>query len=165
MSTPTGDNAFLHALELNVRTELTLAKTSQPWEQAVRVPIDEWLSDPADDQRYEVSLRSLLGAVEALEDGSGPGDQPRSAEAPESAITAAHSPNRPGRGTETEGRLAMQVTRQHVVDILRTARLPELAEEARRTLPDPVEYNHAARFLFQYGITKDDLISRMGGSP
>ena len=59
----------------------------------------------------------------------------------------------------------MQVTRQHVVGILRTAGLPELAEEARRVLPDPVEYNHAARFLFQYSITKDDLISRMGGSP
>jgi len=72
MSTPTGDDAFLHALELTVRTELTLAETSQPWEEEVRVPIDEWLSDPADDQRYEVGLRSLLGAVEALEDGSGP---------------------------------------------------------------------------------------------
>ena len=71
MSTPTGDNAFLHALELNVRAELTLAETSQPEEEAVRVPIDEWLSDPADDQRYEVGLRHLLGAVEALEDGSG----------------------------------------------------------------------------------------------
>jgi len=30
MSTPTGDNAFLYELELNVRTELTLAETSQP---------------------------------------------------------------------------------------------------------------------------------------
>ena len=59
----------------------------------------------------------------------------------------------------------MQVTRQHVVDILRTAQLPELAEEARRVLPDPVEYNQAARFLVQYGITNDNLISRMGGSP
>jgi hypothetical protein len=59
----------------------------------------------------------------------------------------------------------MQVTRQHVVDILRTAGLPELAEEAHRVLPDPVEYNHAARFLAQYGITKDELISRVGGSP
>lgn len=59
----------------------------------------------------------------------------------------------------------MQVTRQHVVDILRTARLPELADEAHRTLPDPVEYNHAARFLFQNGFTKGELISRMGGSP
>jgi hypothetical protein len=59
----------------------------------------------------------------------------------------------------------MQVTRQHVVDILRMAALWELAEEAQRVLPDPVEYNHAARFLAQYGITKDELISRRGGSP
>ena len=59
----------------------------------------------------------------------------------------------------------MQVTRQHVVGILRMAGLPELAEEAHRMLPDPVEYNHAARYLAQYGITKDELISRMGGSP
>jgi hypothetical protein len=36
----------------------------------------------------------------------------------------------------------MQVTRQHVVDILRMAALPDLAEEAFRALPDPVEYNH-----------------------
>ena len=72
MSTPTGDNAFLHTLELNVRAELTLAETSQPEEEAVSVPIDEWLSDPADAQHYEASLRSLLGAVEALEDASGP---------------------------------------------------------------------------------------------
>ncbi len=59
----------------------------------------------------------------------------------------------------------MQVTRQHVVDILRSAALPDLAEEALRALPDPVEYNHAERFLAQYGITKDELISRRGGSP
>jgi len=103
MSTPTGDNAFLHALELNVRTELTLAETGQPWEEAVRVPIDEWLSDPADDQRYEVGLRSLLGAVEALEDGSSRGDDPSPGEVPESVITAAHLLNWSGPGTEKEG--------------------------------------------------------------
>jgi hypothetical protein len=72
MSIPTGDNAFLQELELSVRTELTRVETSQSWEEAVAVPIDQWLSDPADDQRYEASLRSLLGAVEALEDGLGP---------------------------------------------------------------------------------------------
>ena len=59
----------------------------------------------------------------------------------------------------------MQVSRQHVVDLLRIAQLPDLIEEARRVLPDPVEYNHAAGFLAQYGITKDELISRAGGSP
>ena len=30
----------------------------------------------------------------------------------------------------------MQVTREHVVGILRMAALPDLAEEARRVLPD-----------------------------
>ena len=59
----------------------------------------------------------------------------------------------------------MQVTREHVVGILRMAALPHLAEEARRVLPDPVEYNFAERFLAESGVTKDDLISRMGGSP
>lgn len=59
----------------------------------------------------------------------------------------------------------MQVSRQHVVDILRIAALPELAEEAHRVLPDTLEYNHAASFLARYGITKDELISRRGGSP
>jgi hypothetical protein len=71
MSTPTGDDAFLRAVELNVRIELALAETGQPEEDAVDVPIDEWLVDPEDEQRYEVGLRSLLGAVEALEGGSG----------------------------------------------------------------------------------------------
>jgi hypothetical protein len=103
MSTPNGDKAFLHALELNVRTELTLAETSPPWEEAVRVSIDEWLSDPADDQRYEVGLRSLLGAVEALEDGSSPGGDPSPGEVSESVITAAHLLNGSGPGTEKEG--------------------------------------------------------------
>jgi hypothetical protein len=75
MRTQTGDNAFLHELELTVSTELTLAETGQPEEEAVSVPIDEWLSDPADAQRYEIGLRTLLGAVEALEDGPGPGTE------------------------------------------------------------------------------------------
>ena len=59
----------------------------------------------------------------------------------------------------------MLVTRQHVIDILRIAALPDVAEEASRLLPDPVEYNQAERVLAQYGITKDELISRRGGSP
>ena len=40
-----------------------------------------------------------------------------------------------------------------------------LADESSRVLPDPVEYNFAERFLAESGVTKDDLISRMGGSP
>jgi hypothetical protein len=73
MSAPTGDNAFLHELELKVREELTLAQANEPGEGAACAPIEEWLSDPADDRRYEVSLNALLGAVKAMEDGSRPG--------------------------------------------------------------------------------------------
>jgi len=96
-------DTFLHELELTVRTELTLAETSQPYEEAVALPIDEWLSDPADDQRYELGLRSLLGAVEAVEDGLGSGHHPSPAEVPVSAGTARYSPSGPDRYARTEG--------------------------------------------------------------
>ena len=76
MSTPTGDSAFLRAVELNVRAELALVETGQPENEAVDVPIGQWLVDPEGEQRYEVALRSLLGAVEALEGDSGPGPSP-----------------------------------------------------------------------------------------
>jgi hypothetical protein len=61
--------------------------------------------------------------------------------------------------------IATQVTRQHVVDVLRTAGLSQAADDANRSLPDKVEFERAAEFLQRYGITKDALISRMGGSP
>jgi hypothetical protein len=61
--------------------------------------------------------------------------------------------------------VAVQFSRQEVVDILRRAGLPELAEEAKRNLPDPVDSDHVAAWGAQHGITKDALISWMGGSP
>jgi hypothetical protein len=67
MSTSPLDDAFLHELELDVRAELTLAASSPPAAEAVRVPVGDWLLDPADAQRDEVGLRGLLGAVESLE--------------------------------------------------------------------------------------------------
>jgi len=59
----------------------------------------------------------------------------------------------------------MQSARQDVVDMLRRTGLPELAEEALRVLPDPVDMDFAAEVLQSYGVTVDDLIDRMGGSP
>ena len=59
----------------------------------------------------------------------------------------------------------MLVTKQHVIEVLRTAGLPQVAEEANRTLPDEVDMEVAAEFVGRYGITRDMLISRMGGSP
>jgi hypothetical protein len=38
------------------------------------------------------------------------------------------------------------ITREHVVEVLRKAGLPEVAEEAERSLPDPVELDRAAEF-------------------
>ncbi|WBB67696.1 hypothetical protein [Micromonospora sp. WMMD812] len=66
MSTPIGDNESMHALVSFVEAELAMAESSHPAE-AADVPVTEWLFDPADAQRDEVGLRSLLGAVEALE--------------------------------------------------------------------------------------------------
>ena len=78
MTTPTGDNAFLHELELNVRTELTIVETSQPEAEADGVLTVESLLEE-DIQRYELALRSLLGAIEAMEDGSRPATMSRPA--------------------------------------------------------------------------------------
>jgi hypothetical protein len=60
---------------------------------------------------------------------------------------------------------AMQCARQDVVDMLRRTGLPELAEETLRVLPDPVDLDFAAKVLQSYGVTRDELIDRMGGSP
>jgi hypothetical protein len=59
----------------------------------------------------------------------------------------------------------VELTRQHVVDILRKAGLPELADAALRDLPDPVDRDKAAAWGVKSGINLGELISRMGGSP
>jgi hypothetical protein len=63
------------------------------------------------------------------------------------------------------GVVAVQLTRQHVVDVLRTAGLPEMAEEAVRDLPDPVDSEQVAAWAVPYGVNMGDLASRVGGSP
>lgn len=72
MSASSGDGTFLQRLELDVRAELAEAESSQPVD-AIGVPPDRWLFDPADAQREDVGLRSLLGAVQALEGDQRPG--------------------------------------------------------------------------------------------
>jgi hypothetical protein len=57
------------------------------------------------------------------------------------------------------------LTKHEIVRILRNAGLPEVAEEAERSLPDEVDLKRAAEFGARNGITRDVLISRMGGSP
>jgi hypothetical protein len=58
----------------------------------------------------------------------------------------------------------MQYSRQHLASTLRKTGFPEVAEEAERVLPDPVDEHEVAAFLSPYGITLGDLVDRMGGS-
>jgi hypothetical protein len=50
-------------LEVEVAAELSAAEAGRPTGGP-----EDWLVDPEDAERDEVALRSLLGAVEALED-------------------------------------------------------------------------------------------------
>lgn len=70
MTIPTGDNRFLDNLEAEVEAELTMAESSHP-DESTGGPAD-WLVDPAEAERDEVGLHSLLGAVQALEGDSLP---------------------------------------------------------------------------------------------
>lgn len=75
MSTP-DESTFLHDAEsmfghetlseLHHEVELELG-TMTANEPDTAVPVSEWLVDPMEVERDEVALRSLLGAVEALE--------------------------------------------------------------------------------------------------
>jgi hypothetical protein len=59
----------------------------------------------------------------------------------------------------------MKQSRQLVVDLLRRLDYPHVADMAERELPDPVDMEQVIEFGSQHGVTRDDLISRMGGSP
>jgi hypothetical protein len=58
-----------------------------------------------------------------------------------------------------------QYSRQHLVDLLNRLGHAQLAEEASRVLPDVVDADWLAEWLIQHGLTRDYLISQMGGSP
>jgi len=56
-------------------------------------------------------------------------------------------------------------SRQYVGNRLRCFGLPGLAEEALHDLPDQIDSDHLWEWGIRHGVTKDELISRMGGSP
>jgi hypothetical protein len=58
-----------------------------------------------------------------------------------------------------------QFTRKYLVDLLRKTGYAELADEAERVLPETFDYDEIQRWAVPHGITIDQLISRMGGSP
>ena len=61
--------------------------------------------------------------------------------------------------------ITVQLSRQHVVDLLRQANLTEMAEAALHDLPDPVDREDVAVWGGQWNIDMDYFINRMGGSP
>ena len=58
-----------------------------------------------------------------------------------------------------------QYSRQYVVDELNRLGYGELANEASRDLPDPVDVNRLEEWCMEDELPVDDVISRMGGSP
>jgi hypothetical protein len=58
-----------------------------------------------------------------------------------------------------------EYSRQYVVDEMNRLGYRDLADEASRDLPDPVEIYQLEAWCLQHGVTWDDVISRMGGSP
>jgi len=59
----------------------------------------------------------------------------------------------------------MQLNRQHVVDLSRRTGFDEAAEDASRTLPDPVELDDVLLFLVPYGITRRPVTIPRKSSP
>ena len=60
--------------------------------------------------------------------------------------------------------VTIRYSREHFALTLRRTGFPEVADEALRVLPDPVEGDQIAAFLTPYGITLDEIVSRMGGT-
>jgi hypothetical protein len=59
----------------------------------------------------------------------------------------------------------VEVTREHVVDALRRAGLLDEAEQLEASLPDTADIDDVARLCAARGITRDRLVSLLGGSP
>ena len=59
----------------------------------------------------------------------------------------------------------LHYSRQELVAIMRRTGYTELADEAERVLPDPVDSDQLQAFAQRHGVSKDDMISEMGGSP
>ena len=59
----------------------------------------------------------------------------------------------------------MEVSRDHVVHILRRAGFREVADKAERELPVALDFDEAMNWCAQHGVNESDVISQLGGSP
>lgn len=51
------------------------------------------------------------------------------------------------------------------IDTLRHLGYTQAADEAARVLPDPVSLEQIRQFADRYGISRDEVMSQLGGSP
>jgi hypothetical protein len=59
----------------------------------------------------------------------------------------------------------MELPRAEVLRVLRSAGLPQTADELARELPDIVDFDRDRPLFDCYDVDLDVLVSRMGGSP
>ena len=59
----------------------------------------------------------------------------------------------------------MHYSKRELVALMRRTGYTELAEEAERGLPDPVDIDQLTAFAQSHGVDRDTLIDEMGGSP
>ena len=59
----------------------------------------------------------------------------------------------------------VQYSRQEIVAILQRTGYTELADEAERVLPDPIDPDQLLAFAQSHGVDRDTFINEMGGSP
>lgn len=59
----------------------------------------------------------------------------------------------------------MGYSRQWVVEILRRLGYAQAADEALRVLPEHIDREQLEEFGNRHGISRGELIDRMGGSP
>ena len=60
----------------------------------------------------------------------------------------------------------VKLAKKDFLNVLHRARIPEeTIKEANKQLHDPVDEERDGIFLVRHGLDRDQLISRMGGSP
>jgi hypothetical protein len=59
----------------------------------------------------------------------------------------------------------VDLSRQQIIQMLRRAGLADVAAAAQKSLPDPVDAKVLDRFCAGYGLSRQSLVDRMGGSP
>jgi hypothetical protein len=59
----------------------------------------------------------------------------------------------------------MPQDRHWFVDSLRRLGYPQAADDAERELPDQVSLEEIQKFADRHGLSRDEVVSRMGGSP